>query len=201
MLNFAFQILTWLIGFRKVMIAFSEPEVIALTYVDQKLNRMIMKHKHVLAMLVVMVMASCSGKKETTTTPGGSTDTGDVDVTPSATIDLSGQWYIENIVFNDSVNVRPAEEVPDVKQYIVFNGNSFNIQTNCNTIQGEYKIVGDSITFPITLTTEMACDNMATEEALSRILPDIATVDVVNDSITRLNSRVASAYIVLRKAK
>jgi len=48
--------------------------------------------------------------------------------------------------------------------------------------------------------TEMACDNMAVEDALRRILPNIATVCIQNDSITRLDSRNPSEYIVLRKA-
>ena len=47
--------------------------------------------------------------------------------------------------------------------------------------------------------TEMACDNMATEDALRKILPNIATVYIENDSIARLDSRNPSEYIVLRK--
>lgn len=47
--------------------------------------------------------------------------------------------------------------------------------------------------------TEMACDDMQTEDALRRILPDIAAIDVENDSIVRLNCRNHSGYIILRK--
>ena len=46
----------------------------------------------------------------------------------------------------------------------------------------------------------MACDNMATEDALRKILPDIVTLDVQNDSVMRLNTSVPSEYIVLIKA-
>ena len=47
--------------------------------------------------------------------------------------------------------------------------------------------------------TEMGCDDMSVEEALRRILPNIATVYIQNDSIARLDSRIHSEYIVLRK--
>ena len=48
--------------------------------------------------------------------------------------------------------------------------------------------------------TEMACDDMSVEDALRRILPNVATVYIQNDSIARLDSRNPSEYIVLRKA-
>lgn len=48
--------------------------------------------------------------------------------------------------------------------------------------------------------TEMACENMATEDILRSVLPHIALVNVENDSIVRLNSATSSEYIVLRKA-
>lgn len=118
----------------------------------------------------------------------------------SAEISLTGQWYIENIVFNDSTYVRPAEEDPEVQQYITFEDKNYHIYTNCNTIFGEYSLKGDSITIGSGGMTRMLCENMATEEALTKILPNIATVDVENDSIVRLNSRNTSEYIVLRKA-
>lgn len=118
-----------------------------------------------------------------------------------AAADIRGQWYLENIVFSDSVNVRPSEEVPGVRQYITFNDDStFYIQTNCNSISGGYEQDGDSIILGAGIMTEMACDNMATEDALRKILPDIVTLDVENDSVMRLNTTVPSEYVVLVKA-
>ena len=87
-----------------------------------------------------------------------------------------------------------------MRQYITFQDSTFSIQTNCNTIQGEYRISGDSISFPVSLMTEMACENMAVEDALRKILPGIATVDVQNDSVARLCGRTPSEYIMLIKA-
>lgn len=115
-------------------------------------------------------------------------------------IEIQGQWYLENIVFNDSTYVRPSEEVPGSRQYIILSGSTYSIMTNCNSISGSYTLKGDSIHLSDGSMTEIACDNMATEDALRKILPHINTVDVENDSIVRLNCTVPSEYIVLRKA-
>ena len=40
---------------------------------------------------------------------------------------------------------------------------------------------------------------MATEDMLRQVLPYISTIDVINDSITRLNSAEGPQYIVLHK--
>lgn len=114
--------------------------------------------------------------------------------------DIRGQWYLENIVLSDSENVRPMEEVPDSRQYIQFEDSTYLIRTNCNSISGFYTIKGDSIRLGAGMMTRMACENMATEDAICLILPHIVTVDIENDSIARLNSNTNSAYIVLRKA-
>lgn len=118
----------------------------------------------------------------------------------AAYADIKGAWFLENIVFSDSNYVRPSEEVPDVRQYVIFEDSTYVIRTNCNSISGSYTVKGDSITLGDGAMTEMACDNMATEDAIRRILPNIATVYVENDSIVRLDSHNPSEYIVLRKA-
>ena len=119
-----------------------------------------------------------------------------------ANVDVRGQWYLDSIVFSDSeyVRVRPDVRLSSIHQYIVFEDNTYFIKTNCNTISGSYTIKGDSIIFGDGVMTEMACDNMAVEDALRRILPNIATVYIQNDSIARLDSHNPSEYIVLRKA-
>lgn len=71
--------------------------------------------------------------------------------------------------------------------------------TNCNYISGYYTVSGDSITLGDGVMTEMACDDMQTEDALRRILPDIAAIDVENDSIVRLNCGNYSGYLILRR--
>lgn len=149
-----------------------------------------------LTVAVTVMTTACSSSN------GESSTTVEDDVqTKTVSPDIHGQWYLENIVFNDSVNVRPSDEVPGVRQYITFNDDStFYIQTNCNSISGGYEQKGDSIILGDGMMTEMACDNMATEDALRKILPDIVTLDVQNDTVMRLNTTVPSEYIVLKKA-
>ena len=154
-----------------------------------------MKTRFMTACFVVAVMASCTGNK-------GSVDNDSVevnDIADEAKVDLEGQWDIENIFFNDSDYVRPAEILPDIRQYVQFTDSTYSIMTNCNSIGGYYTISGDSITFGDGAMTEMACDNMQTEDALRMILPDIAAIDVENDSIVRLNCRNNSGYLILKK--
>ena len=92
-----------------------------------------MKAKLLVILFSAAVLTSCSNKKEAQTT-----DAADVQA-ETATVDLRGQWYLENIVLNDSVSVRPADVTPDVKQYITFEDSTFYIQTNCNSLQTIWK--------------------------------------------------------------
>lgn len=143
---------------------------------------------------VAIAATSCNGNKNVN-------NTADENLTQNvaAYADIKGRWDLENIVFNDSDYVRPSDQVPGVSQYIEFTDSTYFIQTNCNTFSGAYAIKGDSIMLGDGAMTEMACDNMATEDAIRRILPNIATVYVENDSIARLDSRNLSEYIVLKK--
>lgn len=146
------------------------------------------------ATALTILTASCGSNKENKETADNQQQEN------VANADVRGQWYLENIVFSDSDYVRPAEEVPGKRQYIIFEDSTYFIQTNCNTFSGTYTIKGDSITLGDGAKTEMACDNMATEDAIRRILLNIATVYIENDSIARLDSRNPSEYILLRKA-
>lgn len=143
---------------------------------------------------VAIIATSCTGNKI-----GNHIADENLPQDVTAYANIKGQWDMENIVFNDSDYVRPSEEVPGVSQYIEFEDSTYFIQTNCNTFSGAYVIKGDSIMLGDGAMTEMACDNMTTEDAIRRILPNIATVYVENDSIARLDSRNPSEYIVLKK--
>lgn len=148
-----------------------------------------------LLILVLSLIFSCSRTGSTEKTDSNTAEQ------PEKTVpDLRGQWYIENIVFNDSNNIRPSEEVPGSKQYVTFDDEQYSIITNCNTFAGAYSQKGDSIHLGDGAMTELACDNMATEDALRKILPEIVLIDVENDSIVRLNCRESSSYIILKKA-
>lgn len=146
--------------------------------------------------LLVATATGCTGNKE------AKADKLDNNAkTEVANADIRGQWYIENIVFSDSDYVRPDETSSSMKQYIVFEDSTYFIMTNCNSFNGSYTVKGDSIKFGDGAMTEMACDDMRTEDAIRRILPHISTIDVQNDSVVRLNGLASAECILLRKAK
>jgi heat shock protein HslJ len=146
--------------------------------------------------VALLMAAGCSGNKEVK-----SDRLDDKAKTEVADADIRGQWYIENIVFSDSDYVRPDETSSSMKQYIVFEDSTYFIMTNCNSISGSYTVQGDSIRLGDGAMTEMACDDMQTEDALRRILPNISAIDVQNDSVVRLNGSAPAECILLRKIK
>ncbi len=146
--------------------------------------------------LLMATATGCSGNKE-----AKAVNADNAVQTEVANADIRGQWYIENIVFSDSDYVRPDETSSSMKQYIVFKDSTYFIMTNCNSLSGSYTVKGDTITLGDGAMTEMACDDMRTEDALRRILPHISTVDVQNDSVVRLNGSTPAECILLRKAK
>lgn len=148
------------------------------------------------AALLMVTATGCTGTKE------AKSDRLDNNAKPQvANADIRGQWYIENIVFSDSDYVRPDEMSSSMKQYIVFEDNTYFIMTNCNSFNGSYTVKGDSIKLCDGAMTEMACDDMRTEDAIRRILPRISTIDVQNDSVVRLNGTAHAECILLRKTK
>ncbi len=143
-----------------------------------------------------LLLASCNG----TTATSDNHAKGEPATDSISTPDLNRMWVIENVVLNDSVYCRPSEIQPERNYYFTFaEDGSFGINTNCNTIGGQYLQKGDSISFTNISITEMACDNMTMEELLSQILPQINIVDAEMDSVIRLNTD-SSAYIVLKKS-
>ena len=150
-----------------------------------------MNRRIIMAMGIAMLLGACTGNK---------TANNETTEMQQASADIRGQWNLENIVVSDSVDVRPAEIVPESKQYITFEDSTYFIQTNCNTFSGAYFQNGDSIILDAGIMTEMACDNMATEDAIRSILPNIATLEMESDSILRLNGSSPAQYILLRKA-
>ncbi len=148
------------------------------------------------AALLIASAIGCSSNKETKSNKADEEIQIEI-----ANADIRGQWFIENIVFSDSDYVRPDETSSSMKQYIVFEDSTYFIMTNCNSISGSYSVKGDSIRLGDGAMTEMACDDMQTEDALRRILPHISTIDVQNDSVVRLNGSAPAECILLRKAK
>ena len=109
--------------------------------------------------------------------------------------DIDGKWRIVS-VFGENMPV--SDQTP----YVNFDtGNScISAFAGCNHLSGSIKS-GEKNTLIISnaATTMMACPDMRVEDMVKMVLPEIRTVDLVNDSVMRLNSG-ASAYISLLRS-
>lgn len=123
------------------------------------------------------------------------------DVDSAACASVEGQWLLEHVVVNDTLEVHPTDIDPESKLYANFyNDSTFNFQTGCNDIGGKYVQTGDSIAISDMMWTEMACNEMSVEELLKDAMPQVNAVDWDNDSIMRLSTPI-SAYILLKKCE
>lgn len=151
--------------------------------------------KTLFALTISIIATSCAGNKEKAEAVNDSLNS---DVVAAANI--KGQWYLENITLGDSVAIRPMEAVPGSKQYIIFEDSTYSITTNCNTFSGAYTLKGNSIKLGDGAMTEIACDNMVTEDALRKILPDVTTVYVKDNQTVRLECQNKADFIEIRRA-
>lgn len=140
----------------------------------------------------IVALASCGSKKETTQAQQAAAD--------STIVSLNGTYNVYTININDSVSVEPAQATPGELSSMTFSDGHYTVQTNCNTIQGDFTQKGDSIHFSDGLKTMMACPNTEAEDLMVQVLPRINKVVVLNDTVTRLDSD-GPAYIVLTPAK
>lgn len=152
-----------------------------------------MKSKVLLFGAMAAMMVSCSSQQN-------STEAVPEDEQAKEIINIQGEWNIENIVVDESESVCPAKEDPETRQYILFEDSTYAVHTNCNTISGWYTLNGDSIVLGDGMMTMMACEDMASEDALRKVLPAVVTITVENDSTARLNTSTPTSYVELRRA-
>lgn len=145
------------------------------------------------AAVAALALSSCAGSSKT------ANDAAVNDETEANAVELTGYWYLENVVANDTISARPAEIDAENPQFVAFLPDStYAFTTNCNTISGQYEVNGDSIKLTGFMQTRMSCPNMDVEQMLATILPNVNTVEAVNDSVVRLNTSDPAQYIVLR---
>lgn len=154
-----------------------------------------MKLKFLMILAAAGLMTACStGKGDM------KTDTADAEIASEPySGSIAGQWLIENIEMNDSVSLKPQTSESENQQTITFTDSAYNIQTNCNLMQGEYTQTGDSISFGMGLSTRMACPDMSVEMALTELLPQLSSISMDNDSTLRLSSANPSNFVLLKK--
>lgn len=147
------------------------------------------------AAFVAVMGTSCSNKTT------GSADGADVFMP-------LGDWTIETLAVNDTLSINPLEIDSAAVQFFTFNPDStYGVQTNCNTISGNFVLNGDSIVFDpsgMGISTMMMCEDMTVEDNLKAILPKVNgyTLDVTatpGDTVLTLLTSTPSQYIRLKK--
>ncbi len=152
-----------------------------------------MKQILTVAAVAALMLSSCGSKNNSQNTDAANDTIAEAETVYS----LLGKWNIENVVVNDSVSVRPDS----IDAYFEFKTAGYRVETGCNSIQGDYTLAGDSIKWGNSIKTTMFCpDNMAVEDMLTQVLPNVVVVDFENDTVARLNTSVPGQYIELAKA-
>lgn len=156
-----------------------------------------MKFKGIMTLVLIAVGAvACTGNKNNATEETTEVAIETLTIAPAS---IAGEWMIDDISVTDSISIIPSDITSDEPQTVMFTDSTYHFRTNCNMVQGEYAVNGDSISFAPGLSTRMACPDMRVEDALAVILPEINTMSMDNDSTLRLATSNPSSYILLQK--
>lgn len=88
----------------------------------------------------------------------------------SDTAGLPSEWRLDS--YRIDCESTQFDSTSDYKLSFNEPDNTFSLSTDCNMINGEFVITGDTIRFSNMLVTEMACDNMIVEQNMLRMLND-----------------------------
>lgn len=90
---------------------------------------------------------------------------------PSITAaDLHGEWNVKEI------NGEKTDSLPGAPFVFTFDGDSFSCSTDCNGLMGSYTVSGKAMNFGNVASTRMACPDPKVEQAITTILPKVASV-------------------------
>ena len=83
---------------------------------------------------------------------------------------LEGKWRITEL---DGKDVKQTADEP---RTVTFDKNGkYFCETGCNNLSGDFTTNYTAISFGDAMSTRMACPDMSTEEALSRLLPTVTS--------------------------
>lgn len=138
----------------------------------------------------IALLTACSSGNKTAATADENTQLD--------TVGLQGDWRLAAYSI-DSVSTQ-FDASAGYKLTFDEPNNVFAIATDCNTINGEFGISNDTIRFTNTLVTEMACENMAVEESMLRLINDSTAYAMCEGDTLALNApAVGTATFVKQK--
>ncbi len=130
-----------------------------------------------IALLAVVSLAGCGSQK-------------------NVPVDLNGNWQIT--------------ELTGLDETLSLEGNFFQFDSEeglffaylgCNNIAGKYVFEDPSITFSDIARTEMACDNMNSEELFCYLIEQVALTSVTEEGCLQLKSAEEEVLITLKKVE
>lgn len=115
------------------------------------------------------------------------------------TVGVQGEWHLdsyridcESTQFDGTSNYKLSFNASD---------NAFSLSTDCNMINGEFGITGDTIRFKNVLVTEMACENMIVEQNMLRLLNDSTAYAICHGDTLAFTAPYIGSAIFIRHDK
>jgi len=130
-----------------------------------------------IALLAVVSLAGCGSQK-------------------NVPVDLNGNWQITELTGLD-------ETISLEGNYFQFDSEEglFFAYLGCNNIAGKYVFEDPSITFSDIARTEMACENMNSEELFCFLIEQVALTSVTEEGFLQLKSAEEEVLITLKKVE
>lgn len=108
--------------------------------------------------------------------------------------DLSGTWKITEIESTDL----SADSTMRYTMTFDTADNRFTCTTDCNTLTGSYKSGYIDIAFSTVATTLMACNDMAVEQQLLKVLPEIKSFGQLTEGVGFYNASNDLVLVISR---
>lgn len=130
-----------------------------------------------IALLAVVLLAGCGSQK-------------------NVPVDLNGNWQITELTgLDETVSLEGNFFQFDSEEGLFF------AYLGCNNIAGKYVFEDSSITFSDIARTEMACDNMNSEELFCFLIEQVALTSVTEEGFLQLKSAEEEVLITLKKVE
>jgi len=130
-----------------------------------------------IALLAVVLLAECGSQK-------------------NVPVDLNGNWQITELTgLDETVSLEGNFFQFDSEEGLFF------AYLGCNNIAGKYVFEDSSITFSDIARTEMACENMNSEELFCFLIEQVALTSVTEEGFLQLKSAEEEVLITLKKVE
>ncbi len=119
--------------------------------------------------LAMLAFCACAADRDRSAAAAAAEDTDSIQLDM---IGLQGRWRLASYRVDCRSVTFGSDGAADYMLSFNESDNTFGLTTDCNMIGGSFAGANDTIWFGNISATEMACDNMAVEENLLRLMND-----------------------------